>query len=169
MVLLDSLTPRAMTALPAYPGFYATFRRASALMPSLARIGVGQLAYTSSGSTLPPADRRAEHAIATSAREQRSAHEEFVALRATFVQAQHLTTLGNIPLAVITAGKSLKAGWVSEQRRMAALSTNTGQRTYPVAHSDMIEDRTDSALSSDAIVAVVRAAGTHAQVQLPVG
>jgi pimeloyl-ACP methyl ester carboxylesterase len=166
MVLLDSLTPRAMTALPWYPRFYATFRRASALLPSFARIGVGQLGYASAGSTLPSAARRAEHAIATSARDERSQRDEFAALRATFSQAQHLTTLADVPLAVITAGKELKSGWVSEQLRMAALSTNSVQRTAPVTHGEMIQVRTASEVSSTAIVAVVKAARTHGKVQI---
>jgi hypothetical protein len=46
MVLLDSQPPTAFTGLPGYPGFYSSFRKASALFPSLARFGVLRLAST---------------------------------------------------------------------------------------------------------------------------
>jgi pimeloyl-ACP methyl ester carboxylesterase len=165
MVLLDSLTPRAMTALPKYPGFYAMWRRASALMPSLARVGASQLIYRSAGSTLPPSARRAEHAIASSPREQRSARAEFVALRSTFTQAQRLTSVGDVPLAVVTAGVDMAPGWPAEQLRMSRLSTNSVQRTVPFTHEGLIVERNGSAVSSAAIVAIVQAVRTHSPVQ----
>jgi pimeloyl-ACP methyl ester carboxylesterase len=161
MVLLDSLTPRAMTALPKYPGFYAMFRRGSALLPSLARIGATQLIYRSAGSTLPPSAQQAEHAIASSPREQRSARAEFVALRPTFTQAQRLSSLGDVPLAVITAGVDMAPGWTAEQLRMSRLSTNSVQRTVPLTHEGMIVERDGSAVSSAAIVAVAQAVRAH--------
>jgi pimeloyl-ACP methyl ester carboxylesterase len=161
MVLLDSLTPRAMTALPKYPGFYAMFKRGSALLPSLARIGASQVIYRSSGSTLPPSARRAEHAIASSPREQRSARAEFIALRATFTQAQRLSSVGDVPLAVITAGVDMAPGWTAEQLRMSRLSTNSVQRTVPLTHEGMIVERDGSAVSSAAIVAVAQAVRAH--------
>jgi pimeloyl-ACP methyl ester carboxylesterase len=161
MVLLDSLTPRAMTALPKYPGFYAMFRRGSALLPSLARIGATQLIYRSAGSTLPPSAQRAEHAIASSPREQRSARAEFAALRATFTQAQRLSSLGDVPLAVITAGVDMAPGWTAEQLRMSRLSTDSVQRTVPLTHEGMIVERDGSAVSSAAIVAVAQAVRAH--------
>lgn len=53
MVLLDSARPDQFTVLPDYAGFYSTWRRVSALLPSLGRLGVGQLLSSSAGSTLP--------------------------------------------------------------------------------------------------------------------
>jgi pimeloyl-ACP methyl ester carboxylesterase len=167
VVLLDSLTPRAMTALPTYPRFYATFRRGSALMPSLARTGLGQVVFAGAGGTHPAADRRAERAIQTSPREQRSGRAEFAALRATFTQAGQLTSLGDVPLAVVTAGRSMQSGWLPEQRRMATLSTNTAQRTVPWEHADLVWARTGSAASSEAIEAVVAAARSGGRVTMP--
>ena len=43
MVLLDAQPTEAFEGLPAYPASYSAFRRISALLPSLARLGVGQL------------------------------------------------------------------------------------------------------------------------------
>ena len=53
MVLLDSATPEQFTALPKYPGFYSMYRRASGLLPALARVGVGRLAATVQFAGLP--------------------------------------------------------------------------------------------------------------------
>jgi pimeloyl-ACP methyl ester carboxylesterase len=167
MVLLDSLTPRAMTALPSYPGFYAMFRRASALLPSLARTGAGQVAFAAAGSSLPPEARRAERAIATSPREQRSGHHEFRGLRATFAQAQELTSIGDLPLAVVTANRGMQDGWLPEQRRMATLSTNAVHSSVPATHESLIHDRADSSYASGAVTAVVRAVRTGSRVELP--
>jgi hypothetical protein len=150
-----------MTALPEYPTFYNVFRRALALQPSLARIGASQLIFRSNGSTLPPSARRAEKAIASSPREQRSARAEFAALRTTFTQAQRLTSIGDVPLAVVTAGVGMQPGWTAEQLRMSHLSTNSAQDTVPLTHEGMIVERDGSAVSSAAIVAVVQAARTH--------
>ena len=164
MVLLDSLTPRAMTALPTYPTFYASFRRASGLMPTLARMGVGQLVFRSAGSTLPPSVRHAERAFATSPREQRLQRDELAALPVTFQQAQRLSTLGDIPLAVLTAGDGMQAGWLAEQRRMATLSSNSLQRTARLEHSALVQERAGAAASSDAIASVVKAVRTGGRV-----
>lgn len=161
MVLLDSLTPRAMTALPAYAGFYGMYRRVLALQPSLARMGATQLVFRSNGSTLPPSARRAERAIATSPREQRSGRAEFAALRATFTQAQRLSSLGDVPLAVLTASVGMQEGWTGEQLRMSRLSTNSVQRSVPLTHEGMIVERDGGAVSSAAITAVVQAVRTH--------
>jgi pimeloyl-ACP methyl ester carboxylesterase len=42
VVLLDAQPTEAFEGLPAYPAFYSAFRRISALLPSLARLGVGR-------------------------------------------------------------------------------------------------------------------------------
>src|SRR5687768_7101768 len=45
MVLIDGQPADAFEGLPAFPAFYARFRRISALLPTLARLGVGRLAF----------------------------------------------------------------------------------------------------------------------------
>ena len=45
VVLLDSMHPEQYERMPSWPGFYEMFRRASAVMPSLSRLGVGRLVY----------------------------------------------------------------------------------------------------------------------------
>ena len=45
VVLLDSMHPEQYERMASWPGFYEMFRRASAVMPSLARLGVGRVVY----------------------------------------------------------------------------------------------------------------------------
>lgn len=167
MVLLDSSTPRQMTAIPSYPTFYATYRRVSATFPSLARIGLGHIAYHSVGANLPGAAGTAEHAFATDARSQRTQRDEFAALPAAFRQAQALTTLGGKPLAVITASQKQQAGWPHEQDRMATLSSNSAHHTVHATHESLLADQTDSTYSSQGIRSVVEAVRTSTAVTLP--
>ena len=53
LVLLDSSSPEQFTAMPAFAGQYAVLRRAYSLMPTLSRLGLGQVPVT---SHLPAAD-----------------------------------------------------------------------------------------------------------------
>ena len=90
MVLLDSQPDDAFTALPAYPGFYSTFRTVATLSPSLARIGLlGPLLGLS-----------ADESTAAAAR---GARDEFLALPTVLTQASALISLGDRPLIVVTA------------------------------------------------------------------
>jgi pimeloyl-ACP methyl ester carboxylesterase len=167
MVLLDSASPRQMTALPDYASFYSGFRRASALFPTLARVGIGHLAYHDVGSDLPSADSRAEHAFATSARSQRNQRDEFAALPDSFRQAQTLTTLTSTPLVVITASEKQQNGWSAEQDRMTTLSSNSVHRVVPASHDSLLCSATDSRFSSQGIRAAVTAVRANAAVHLP--
>jgi pimeloyl-ACP methyl ester carboxylesterase len=166
LVLVDSATPRQMTALPAYRTFYSVARRAFALLPTVARLGAGQLA-TPAGNTLPAAAGHAERLFALSPGDLRTQRDEFAALPVTFDQAGTLTTLGDTPLAVLTAGKDMQAGWLAEQHRMAHLSTNTAQRTVNFSHSELLADRHAAAWSSQAVTSVVQAIRSNGAVVLP--
>jgi len=81
MVLLDGQPAEAFEGLPAYPAFYNRFRRIFALLPSLARLGVGRLV---SG---PDA----------SARSARSLRDEFAELPTALAQARSFQSLGDRP------------------------------------------------------------------------
>jgi pimeloyl-ACP methyl ester carboxylesterase len=163
MVLLDSQPPDAFTSLTSYPGFYSGFRKASALFPSLARFGVLRLFYTSAASGLPPQARAEERAFWSTASHYRSLRDEFLELSAALTQAQALKNLGGKPLIVVTARKDALTGWLPLQDKMATLSTNSIHRVMQNAtHTSLTEDKTDSRISSQAILDVVHAvrAGT---------
>ena len=73
-------------------------------------------------------------------------------------RAAKLTSLGDRPLAVVTAGTGSAAGWAGEQNDLATLSSNSVHRTVAGAtHQSLIDDKRDAAQSSRAIGDVVRA------------
>src|SRR5215217_7885447 len=66
-------------------------------------------------------------------------------------------SLGNKPLAVVTAGKS-EPGWLKLQDDLATLSSNSIHRVVKGAtHTSLVYDRSDAQATSAAIVEVVAA------------
>lgn len=156
VVLLDSMHPDQYAALPGWPTFYETFRRASGLLPSLARIGVGRLTSFTVGNGLPPKERGDERAFLSTARHYRSVRDEFSQLRTALTQAGQLESLGSKPLIVVTAGKDAQDGWQPLQDDLARLSSNSIHRNLPNAtHASLTEDQRDAAESSQAIRDVI--------------
>jgi pimeloyl-ACP methyl ester carboxylesterase len=158
LVLLDSQSPYALAQLPGYARFYKGLRAATALFPSFARLGVMRLFYRSAATDLPPMARAQERAFWSTVSHNRSLRDEVIALPAALSQAQRLTTLGDKPLIVVTAAKRAMNGWLPLQDKMAALSANSIHRVAQHAtHTSLIEDRSDSAISVQAIRDVVAA------------
>lgn len=164
-VLLDSATPEQFTALPNYPSFYSMYRRASGLLPTLARVGIGRLAATGQFRGLPTRDRDQERAFAATARDFRGQRDEWSELPTVFNQAKALTSLGSTPLVVVTARQGQDPGWPAAQDKLATLSTNSAHRIVRGAtHIALLIDRRFAAESSRAITDVVTAARLHTEV-----
>jgi pimeloyl-ACP methyl ester carboxylesterase len=162
VVLLDSMHPEQYTRISSWPGFYEGFRRASALLPSLSRIGVGRLFYQASYGGLPSGARAEERAFLSTAQDNRSVRDEFSQIRTAMAQAGALRTLGNTPLIVVTATEGTETGWAAAQADLAKLSTNSVHRTVAATHAALTEDEKAAAQSSQAItdmVQSIRAAG----------
>ena len=107
---------------------------------------------------LPPQVRAEERAIHSTAGDNRGSRDEFAAIPAALQQARALESLGDKPLAVVTAGSEAQAGWLPLQDEMAALSTRGVHLVLPDAtHASLIEDERDAAVSGQAIVNVVDA------------
>jgi pimeloyl-ACP methyl ester carboxylesterase len=155
MVLLDAQPTEAFEGLPAYPAFYSAFRRFSALLPSLARLGVGRLVPPD--RALPEPARDIQHLHHASPRLYRSLRDEFAALPASLAQARSFQNLGDRPLVVVTATRDALAGWLPLQDRMARLSTNSSHRLVPYTHDALVTDRTAAEASTQAIRDVVYA------------
>jgi pimeloyl-ACP methyl ester carboxylesterase len=156
MVLLDSATPEQFS-LPGYAAAHAGWRRASALFPSLARLGLGRLALGTGSTGLPPDAAEREQALAASARDLRGQRDEWAQLPAVFAQAQQLTDLGGTPLVVLTAGEQ-DAAWLAAQDELAALSSNAAHRVLDgAAHADLLTDRDVADSSAQGIREVVQA------------
>jgi pimeloyl-ACP methyl ester carboxylesterase len=165
VVLLDSMHPEQYERLPSWPGFYEMFRRASAVMPALARLGVGRVAYGSQFNDLPAAQREQERAFLSTPRHNRSVRDEFSKIRASLDEAAELQSLGDVPLAVVTAERDAEAGWFPLQDDLATLSTDSVHLTLRDASHDMVvEDEDTARQASHSIVDVVRSVRTGSPV-----
>jgi pimeloyl-ACP methyl ester carboxylesterase len=160
MVLLDSASPDQFTVLPDYAGFYAIARPLIGLLPSLSRLGVGQILSSSIGLTLPEPAAAQARSFATSPRGMRSQSDEFSTYHDVFQQAQALTSLGDRPLVVVTATEGQQAGWSTAQDRLAALSSNSRHGLAQVTHDALIDDPDGSRISVRAINDVVASVRT---------
>jgi pimeloyl-ACP methyl ester carboxylesterase len=162
MVLLDSSSPYQATAMPDFSREYAVSHRLLALAPSLARMGIAQLAPSATWSGLPAPAAAQVRAFAADARGARSTRDEQSVLYAVFQQAQALTSLGNKPLAVISASDNVRSvrGWSAAQDQLAALSTNSTHRVADATHVGLLDNQTAAGISAQAISTVVQAART---------
>ena len=168
MVLLDGQSPYVYTQLPGWKTFYSMFTRGEALLPSLSRIGITRIGNTFTYNGLPPQARDEERADWSTAGHYRALHDELAQLRTSLTEAQQLTSFGDKPLIVVTAGKDAQEGWLPLQDKMALLSSNSSHRVLPDAtHSSLIEDQHDSTGASAAIIDVVHAVRSGTPLNTP--
>lgn len=161
VVLLDSMHPEQYTKIASWPAFYEMFRRVSAVLPSLSRLGVARAYNQAAFGDLPAPARDEERAFLSTPRHNRSVRDEFSELRTAMSQAQSLTSLADRPLVVVTAMKDAAGGWMAAQDELAALSTNSVHRTVADAtHAMLTENEAFAAQSSHAILDVVNAVRT---------
>jgi pimeloyl-ACP methyl ester carboxylesterase len=165
MILLDGQPAEAFEGLPSYPAFYNRFRRISALLPSLARFGLGRLVFHSGFASLPAPARDMQRLHYSSARQYRSLRDELAELPTSLAQARSFQDLGNRPLVVVTAAQDAPAGWLPQQDRMAALSTNSSHRVVPYAHDALVTDQAAAQTSSQAIRDVVHTVRSGASLE----
>jgi pimeloyl-ACP methyl ester carboxylesterase len=162
VVLLDSMHPEQYERMASWPGFYEMFRRASAVMPSLSRLGAGRVFYDTQYADLPSPQREQERAFLSSPRHNRSVRDEFAMIRTAMDQAAALRTLGDTPLAVVTAEREAKADWSAMQDDLLALSTDSVQLLLPdAAHATVVQDEGAAHQSSRVILDLVSAVRTN--------
>jgi pimeloyl-ACP methyl ester carboxylesterase len=155
LVLLDSSSPEQFTRVPAYPGQYQMLRRMYSLMPTLSRLGLGHLVP---GASHLPADEAAKvDAITSTPRFYRNQRDEVSVIPELLEQSQELTTVGDRPVAVLTASATLEgtAGWDGAQDALAALSSNSVHRTVHSSHAGMVDDPHPAGAAVRAITDVV--------------
>jgi pimeloyl-ACP methyl ester carboxylesterase len=142
MVLLDAQPADAFTALPEYPGFYSMFRNVATVSPSLARVGLlGPLLGLPADESSPAAAR--------------GGRDEFFALPTALQQAQALTSIGDRPLVVVTAGSGQAPGWLTAQDQLLGLSTTSVHRVIAEATHNSLISGADATASSQAVLDVV--------------
>jgi pimeloyl-ACP methyl ester carboxylesterase len=161
LVLLDSTAPKPGPAVPTGSGSDRGLSRAFVLLSTVAHFGVGRVVAQASYDTLPPEDRGAARANASTAPHLASFWEEFLQANTAMQQASSLTSLNGKPLVVVTADLGQNDDqWPAKQDRLASLSTNSLHRHAAATHGSLLDDPADSAAASQAIHDVIQAART---------
>jgi pimeloyl-ACP methyl ester carboxylesterase len=141
-------------------------KQSMAVVPQLAQLGVSLLARLGivrllskldpASPELPPQQRAQIDALSPSTRQVSATAGEFLAPTQT-LRLGSQGSLGNKPLAVVTAGKS-EPSWLELQDKLATLSSNSIHRVVKAApHTSLLYDRSDAQATSAAIVEVVAA------------
>jgi pimeloyl-ACP methyl ester carboxylesterase len=135
IALVDSMHPRQHDA-------FAGADPLLAAVPTLARAGVARL-------LLDPKDGKPTAQAAQLAR-------DIEQMPSALDRAAALTTLGAMPLHVVSAGAGYAAGWPAQQEKLATLSSASVHRTISGAtHASLVDDEADASQSSRAILDVV--------------
>jgi pimeloyl-ACP methyl ester carboxylesterase len=141
VVLVDSMHPKQANA-------FAGVSPLLSLIPTLSRTGLPELLF----------DRKDGDPGA----QARQLGRDIAEMPAVLDRASKLTSLGDRPLAVISAGKGYLDGWPAEQADLARLSSNTVHRTIAGAtHASLVIDQRDAAESGRAIRDIVAAVRRH--------
>jgi hypothetical protein len=106
---------------------------------------------------LPPQQRAQIDALSPSTRQVSTTALELRAAPQTATQARGLRSLGDKPLAVVSAGTQ-EPEWQELQDDLATLSSNSKHRVVKGAtHTSVLHDEGDSEATSAAVVEVVEA------------
>lgn len=145
LVLLDSSHPQQFERHPALQAETDAFLRMSRPFQLLARLGLFRLAtalgYSFDFGGLPPRERAQMAAAFSSPEYWADGRADMAASPALFSEAQALPSLGDLPLAVISAGTGTAQGWAEMQAELAALSTNSTHVTLADAtHVSLVFD-----------------------------
>ena len=163
VVLVDSSSPKQVSHQPVTRDSNEPQKQSFAVVPRLARLGVSlpaRLGVVRLLSKLDPASpelpqqQRAQiDALTPSTRQWSTSALEFLAP----TQTLRLGSLGNKPLAVVTAGKS-EPSWLELQDDLVTLSSNSIHLVVEGAtHTSLLYERSDAQATSAAIVEVVAA------------
>ena len=161
VVLVDSSHPEQFTRSPEGQAMYEQTRRMGAFIPWLARLGVIRLNNSYPAHPDLPAQQRAQiEAFNSSTQQLATTVEEFSATPQTNSQVRSTQSLGDKPLAVVSAGEQ-SPDWLEMQDELAALSPDSIHRVVEGAtHESLLYDKGDSKVTSAAIEQVVDAGRT---------
>src|SRR5215217_4593797 len=164
VVLVDSSSPKQVSHQPVTRDSNEPQKQIFAVVPRLARLGVSLPARLGvvrllskldpASPELPPQQRAQIDALSPSTRQWSTSALEFL----DPTQTLRLGSLGNEPLAVVTAPKQAEPGWLKLQDDLATLSSNSKHRVVKGAtHTSLLYDRSDAQATSAAIDEVVAA------------
>src|SRR5918995_7349111 len=157
--LVESSHPEQFSYRPVARDSYEPQMQIFAVSSLLARLGVVRLLSNliSAPPELPHQQRDQIDALSPSTRQVSAYALELRATPQTATQTRSLRSLGNKPLAVVSAGTS-EPEWLDLQDNLATLSTNSTHRVVEGAtHTSVMYDRSDAQATSAAIVEVVAA------------
>jgi pimeloyl-ACP methyl ester carboxylesterase len=158
VALVESSHPEQFTRLPEARDSYEQTKLVFTVGSLLSRIGVVRLFGLSPAPPELPQRQRAQiDALGPSTRQMSTTAQEFRASPQTTAQTQALESLGDKPLAVVSAGTQ-SPDWLELQDELAALSPNSMHRVVEGAtHTSVVYDRSDARATGAAIVEVVAA------------
>src|SRR5215210_7942629 len=158
VVLVDSSHPEQFTRSQEGRAMYEQTSRIGAVIPWLTRLGVIRLSnFYPAHPDLPSQQREQIEAFNSSTRQVVTTVEEFRATPETNAQVRNTGSLGDKPLAVISAGEQ-SPDWLEMQDELAALSSDSIHRVVDGAtHESLLYDEGDSQVTSAAIEQVVEA------------
>jgi pimeloyl-ACP methyl ester carboxylesterase len=157
--LVESSSPEQFGHRPAARDSHEPPTRTFAVASLLARIGVVRLLYEllPAPPELPPQQRAHIDALGPSTRQVSTTALELRAGPQTAAQARGLRSLGDKPLAVVSAGTQ-EPEWLELQDDLVTLSSNSEHRVVEGAtHTSVKYERSDAQAISAAIVDVVAA------------
>ena len=161
MVLVDSSHPEQFSRSPEGRAMYEQIERLGAVLPFLTRLGVIRLSnYYPAHPDLPSQQSAQIEAFNSSTQHVVTTVEEFRATPETTAQVRSTQTVGDKPLAVVSAGEQ-PSSWLEMQDELAALSPNSIHRVVDGAtHVSLLYEEGDAQVTSAAIVQVVEAVRT---------
>jgi pimeloyl-ACP methyl ester carboxylesterase len=161
MVLVDSSHPEQFSRGPEARAMYEQAKRLSALVPLFTSFGVIRLSnFFPAHPDLPPQQRGQVEAFNSSTQHLVTTTDEFRATPETTAQVRGTGSLGETPLAVISAGDQ-PPSWLEMQDELAALSSNSIHRIVDGAtHASLVYERGDAQVSGAAVDQVVEAVRT---------
>jgi pimeloyl-ACP methyl ester carboxylesterase len=156
VALVDSSHPEQFTRSPEGRAMYEQTRRMGAVLPFLTRLGVIRLFNVyPAHPDLPPQQRAQIEAFNSSTRQVATTAAEFRATPETTAQVRSTGTLGDKPLAVISAGEQ-SSSWLELQDELAALSSDSIHRVVEGAtHESLLYESRDAQVTGAAILEVV--------------
>ncbi len=130
VVLIDSMSPEQAKGSPAGATPQTSSGSSGNPIPSLlARVGLMRLLGGASGpaQNLPPGAKEAYAAFGVTPRSIQAWTDEGTGLPASMAQAGAVTSLGDLPLIVLTARLNQQTGWQAMQTRLLQLSSQSQQ------------------------------------------
>jgi pimeloyl-ACP methyl ester carboxylesterase len=161
MALVDSSHPEQFTRSPEGRAMYEQTNRLGAVIPFLTRLGLIRLTnFYPAHPDLPSQQREQIEAFNSSTQQVATTVKEFGATPETGAQVRSMGSLGDKPLAVISAGEQ-SSDWLEMQDELATLSPNSIHRVVEGAtHESLLYGKRDAQVTSVAIEQVAEAVRT---------